>query len=762
MTDIAQFLAALYHHDDVLEVRLLPGGRKVWSTPADFEGIEHDLQRENAAGKNVYIGANPRREVGGSKAADVLLARAVCADFDGGITPADALARVEAASLPTPTVTLTTGGGTHCWWRLAEPLDDLAAWTETQKRIARATGSDKVIHDAPRIMRLPGFVNHKYPDKPVAAIVDCDAARVYPVEVFTTLPGRRSEPVATADPGCSRTMSAHSRGFLEEGAVDEDGRRATAFKVACDLAGRGWSEAEAADAIEARLHSLGIEGEELADVRRQVRNAFKVPRDPRGGTAAPAVTPTAPAIEWQPFPVDALPEPVATFVREAAEGIGADETMVALPLLATLAAAVGNTRRVELKPGWLEPPVLWCATVGESGDGKTPGFLAALQFIEAEQQERFRDHARDVALWEAEVADHDAAVADWRRARGKQGAPDHPGEKPTRPTPTRYLVNDATLEALVAVLAANPRGLLLAADELAGWLASFDQYRSGRGGSDCPRWLSMHTAGAVTVDRKLTGTLHVPSAAVSVVGGIQPGTLARALGTQHVENGLLARLVLAMPPSRPPQWSTTSPSFVTLEDMRRLFCSLLAVPAGAAPSLVDLDADATEVFKAYWLALAEEREATTGPVRSMLAKVAALAGRLALVIHTVEQARDGGLAVPGRISAATMDRAVVLARWAARENRRTYAVVLDGEGVASTATDDAAAVDWIAARGGFTTVRDLGRGLVRFKAPGAAEAVARRLVGAGRAVWEAPTRGGRPADGIRLAGGGGAKTVDWQ
>lgn len=762
MNDIPRFLAALYHHDDVLEVRLLPGGRKVWSTAADFEGIEHDLHRENGAGKNVYIGANPRREVGGSKAADVLLARAVCADFDGGIVPADALARIEAAGLPAPTVVLTSGGGTHCWWRLEEPLHDLAVWTLAQKGIARATGADPVISDAPRIMRLPGFVNHKYPDKPVAAIVDCDAARVYPVEVFTTLPGRRSEPVATADPGCSRTMSAHSRGFLEEGAVDEDGRRATAFKVACDLAGRGWSEAEAADAIEVRLHSLGIVGEELADVRRQVRNAFKVPRDPRGGGASPAVSSTAAAPPWQPFPVELLGEPVATFVREAAEGIGADEAMVVLPLLATLASAVGNTRRVEVKPGWLEPPVLWTATVGESGDGKTPGFLAALQFVEAEQRERWSDHARDVTMWEAEVADHEAAVGDWKRSRGKEGAPDHPGEKPTRPTPTRHLVNDITIEALAPVLAANPRGLLVAVDELSGWLASFDQYRSGRGGGDVAKWLMMHGAGSLTVDRKLTGTLHVPAAAVSLCGGIQPGPLARALGVQHVENGLLARLVLAAPPPRPPRWTTTSPSFVTLEGMARLFSSLLSVPAGATPALVDLDPDATEVFKAYWLTLADDREATAGPVRSMLAKNAALAARVALVLHTIDQAHRGGLATPGRVDAATMERAVGIARWVAAENRRVYAVVLDGEAVSSTTADDESAVAWVAARGGFTTVRDLGRGLVRFKAPGAAEAAARRLVAAGRAVWEAPTRGGRPADGIRLADGGGAKTVDWQ
>lgn len=297
MNDTARFLAALFDHDDIVEVRILPERHSIWSTPADFEGIESDLKRRNDAGQNIYIGANPRRAKGGTTAEDVALARAVCADFDNGTTPAEALARVAAAGLPLPTVVVMTGGGAHCWWRLTEPIHDLTRWTAIQKAIIQATGSDKAIHDPPRIMRLPGFRNckTKYPDKPMAVIVDCVAERVHPVTAFDALLSSvpavpRVTTSAAVAPG---SMSEHSRRFLENGTVDADGRVVTAFKVACDLAGRGWSEAGAADAIVARLQSLGIEGDELADIPRQVHNAFKAPRDPRGGSAAapPAVAP---------------------------------------------------------------------------------------------------------------------------------------------------------------------------------------------------------------------------------------------------------------------------------------------------------------------------------------------------------------------------------------------------------------------------------------------------------------------------------------
>jgi len=69
-------------------------------------------------------------------------------------------------------------------------------------------------------------------------------------------------------------------------------------------------------------------------------------------------------LQYRPFPVEALPEPVRGFVDAGARAIGCDPSFVALPLLAALASAVGNTRRLRLKRGWLVPPILWTSVVG--------------------------------------------------------------------------------------------------------------------------------------------------------------------------------------------------------------------------------------------------------------------------------------------------------------------------------------------------------------------------------------------------------------
>jgi hypothetical protein len=58
------------------------------------------------------------------------------------------------------------------------------------------------------------------------------------------------------------------------------GRRQTIFTVACDLKARQWAQGDAEAAIVKRARLLRLEPDELADVPRQVRNAFKADRAP--------------------------------------------------------------------------------------------------------------------------------------------------------------------------------------------------------------------------------------------------------------------------------------------------------------------------------------------------------------------------------------------------------------------------------------------------------------------------------------------------
>ena len=273
----------------------------------------------------------------------------------------------------------------------------------------------------------------------------------------------------------------------------------------------------------------------------------------RPPSTPPKTNPSArEVVPWRPFPVDALPEPVRGFVGAGAAAIRCDPSFVALPLLAALAGAVGNTRRIELKRGWNEPAILWTAIVGDSGTMKSPALELALRSVRKRQGKALALHTERLADFQKAVLRYERDLGEWKRE--KDGG--DPPEKPDELIGERCWCDDPTIEALAVLLLNQPRGLLMVRDELAGWIGSFDRYCQGKGG-DVARWLEMHGGRPMVVDRK-TGspkTLYVPRAAMSVAGAIQPEVLRRCLGEQYRENGLAARLLLAWPPRRAKQWT---------------------------------------------------------------------------------------------------------------------------------------------------------------------------------------------------------------
>lgn len=121
----------------------------------------------NREGANVYVGVNPRKPTTRRAAddSDVAVAYWQFADLDDA--EAVEMAGKRLTALP-PTMTVTTGTEPHrrphFYWRLDEPVGNLAAWTERQRGIAHSLDGDSVINPS-RIMRLAGTVNFPPPHK---------------------------------------------------------------------------------------------------------------------------------------------------------------------------------------------------------------------------------------------------------------------------------------------------------------------------------------------------------------------------------------------------------------------------------------------------------------------------------------------------------------------------------------------------------------------------------------------------------------------
>ena len=257
--------------------------------------------------------------------------------------------------------------------------------------------------------------------------------------------------------------------------------------------------------------------------------------------ALPAAEPAAPPAEcgepYQPFPVERLPGPLTFFVREVARTLDCDQAFVAIPLLAAVAALIGNARGVRLRREWVERSILWTATVASSGAMKTATMKVVMAPIR-EQEERL------AAEFRRQWAEYREAAEAWKHSE-EEGR----GDPPRKPCERRLTVQDITLERLVEELGNNPRGVFASFGELGSWFGSFQRYKSG-GGSDAPQWLVMNDGDTLRYDRKHGDprTVYVPRAAVSLTGTIQPGTLRKLLGQEYLDNGLAARCLWAMPP----------------------------------------------------------------------------------------------------------------------------------------------------------------------------------------------------------------------
>lgn len=791
---IASFVECVYDTSDIVEVRLLRPGKvegqadvkNSWHPANELSQQATRLLRENEHGWSVYVGANPRAKRGGAKAEDVAIARCLVADFDPSnfrlpdhqhVDLDVARERWKAAGLPEPTIIVDSGHGYQAWWRLTEPTTDLAEWTEMQKYLIRAVGSDDGIHDPPRIMRLPGLLNLKFVPQVAARIVSADPTLRYPFDQLRGVLGPYADPtpeVASAAPiSCNghavQDVAVLVRATAYAAKVPHahvGGRNKAAFSVAATLAKdfalpdadawpilEHWNTGNQPPLSESELRGV------LASARKNGKHTpgAKLLTN-EGKPTSKAKRPRVAIDPYKPFPVEALPKPVRAFVIAAAKAIGCDTSYVGLPLLAALAATIGNKRRIKLKhgkSGWCEPSVVWCAIVGESGTLKSPALDLALAPLRRRQTKALREYREAVRQYERNVLTYDADCAEWKKSDRRKGEP--PPEPPEEPKLERFIVSDTTVEALIERLQDNPNGLLLERDELAGWIGSFNQYKGGRGG-DVPQFLSMHRAGPVLSDRK-TGTkiLYAERSAVSVCGGIQPEILRMALTREHFEDGLGARLLLTMPPIKAKRWTDATVDDPTEEALEMIFARLIALEPAAdsegndLPYDLPLSAPAKKVWVAWFNTHADQQAELTGDLAAAWSKLEGYAPRLALIVHLVRVAADDPtLASPNQIDEESMRTGCTLSDWFGQEARRVYGVL----GESDEDREERRLVEWIERKGGVVTTRDVQQGHRQYRTADEAEAALDALAKAGHGAWEHVDHGGgrgRPVRQFRLS-----------
>jgi hypothetical protein len=117
---------------------------------------------------------------------------AIFADIDFKES-SEAEARSRLAAFPLkPSIVVWSGGGLHVYWLLQAPYDLRNGSAAQFKSVLRRTGialkADVVCSEPAHILRIPGTLNHKYPDARTVTVEVWELSRQYTLDDFDFLP----------------------------------------------------------------------------------------------------------------------------------------------------------------------------------------------------------------------------------------------------------------------------------------------------------------------------------------------------------------------------------------------------------------------------------------------------------------------------------------------------------------------------------------------------------------------------------------------
>lgn len=278
----------------------------------------------------------------------------------------------------------------------------------------------------------------------------------------------------------------------------------------------------------------------------------------RGGWARPVPDASAyfEGVELAPLDIDNKPSPpdldlslfpavLARAAHDVSMAVGCDPLVPLFAGLAALSGAADARTRLELRPGFKVPPVIWAMTIGEPADKKTPGSAPMFEVLVALEKEDRPRYQQAMQVYEALEARHEAgkkAYLDAAKDVESMLSGDMPqgyGEPPKMPTPLRMVVQDITSQKLVRVCAGAPRGVLVYLDEMNSWAGKLADPRSGE---QVSAWTTGFESRYYKMDRVGAGEIEAENYAFAMYGNIQPRVF-----SAHVhklsEDGLLQRFM---------------------------------------------------------------------------------------------------------------------------------------------------------------------------------------------------------------------------
>jgi hypothetical protein len=371
--------------------------------------------------------------------------------------------------------------------------------------------------------------------------------------------------------------------------------------------------------------------------------------------------PLGSAGEVPAFPVEVLPGWLGEYVAAVATATQTPPDLAGMLALTVLATVAAGAVEVEPRPGWREPLCLFVAVGMDAGTRKSSVFAALTQpVVEFERQQAAAAlpgitetavlrRIADQTAAHAEAAAGKAPASQQEETRAEAIARAAEAASLIVPPVPRWLVDDATPEALAGLLATYGRIALLSPegdvfDQMAG------RYNQAAG-PNLGVYLKGHAGDLLKVDRRGRPPEYVERPRLTIGLAVQPEVL-RGLASRpgFGGRGLLARFLYSLPASlvgRRQPGTLPVPQAVadryTLE-LHALAATLAVPPGDDGPALLALDPVAGELLLAFERDLEPRLAAGGGDLAHLAGWAAKLAGatcRLAGLLHLAGHLRDG-------------------------------------------------------------------------------------------------------------------------
>lgn len=316
------------------------------------------------------------------------------------------------------------------------------------------------------------------------------------------------------------------------------------------------------------------------------------------------------------FPLSIYPDSISKIILELHHNNQFCIDYSGCAVLSSVSTGIGNTLRIEVKHTFIEPVNLNMALVGDPGTNKSAPikfFLAPFYKEDVEELKKYREALKDYNY----------------KSQNKSDI-----KEPKR---IQTIVNDTTIEGIIALHEHNPKGLCLHSDELMGWINTFGRYNKG---SDEQTYLVLYNGGPLKISRKNAELdINLPYTCVNVIGSIQPAVLPQLIAPAKIYNGFVDRILFAYPiHNQSIRWTDGEANPAILNQWDNLIGKLIMNKTSweQGYAIIKFDDKALNKLRLWQNKIADQDDKCDNPaVKGLHAKLETYVIRFCLILHVL-------------------------------------------------------------------------------------------------------------------------------